>query len=149
MSQHVQYQDPETAAAKWDVAIIHFIICTCAFPSVTCQNVCSEIGLLVQKFTLIYNNWHVYAIGRILTLRAGDTIANMLIKVQLLTRRCPGPRSRWRGAAGSAWVQWRWSLPPERCRTGPPPHSSCWTVRTTSTVCRGPKTHTHTHTHTH
>lgn len=63
----------------------------------------------------------------------------MLMKLQPLTRRCPGPPSRWHGAAGSAWVQWRWSLPPERCRTGPPPHSSCWTVRTTSTVCRREK----------
>ncbi len=38
-SQHAQYQDPETEAAKWNSAIIHFIIYTCAFLTVTCQNV--------------------------------------------------------------------------------------------------------------
>ena len=59
--------------------------------------------------------------------------------MQLLTKRCPGPQSLWPGAAGSAWVQWRWSLPPERCRTAPLPHSSWCALRTTSTVCKGDK----------
>ena len=39
VSQHAQYQDPETESDTWDSAIIHFIIYTCAFPSVNCQNV--------------------------------------------------------------------------------------------------------------
>lgn len=34
-SQHAQYQDPETEAAEWNWAIIHFTIDTCAFPTVT------------------------------------------------------------------------------------------------------------------
>ncbi len=39
VSKHVQYQNPETEAAKWNAAIIHFIIYTCAFPTVTCPHV--------------------------------------------------------------------------------------------------------------
>ncbi len=39
VSQHAQYQDPETEAAKWNSAIIDFIIYTCAFLILTCQNV--------------------------------------------------------------------------------------------------------------
>ncbi len=37
VSQHTQYQDPETETAKWNSAVIHFIIYTCAFPTVMCQ----------------------------------------------------------------------------------------------------------------
>ncbi len=33
VSQHEQYQNPETEAAKWNSAITHFIIYTCAFPT--------------------------------------------------------------------------------------------------------------------
>lgn len=62
--------------------------------------------------------------------------ASVMIKVQPLTRRCPGPRSRWRGVAGSAWARRRWSPRPGRCRSGPRLHSSCPPVRTTSTVCK-------------
>ncbi len=36
--QWAQYQDPETEAAKWNSAIIHFIIYTCAY-TVTHENV--------------------------------------------------------------------------------------------------------------
>lgn len=36
-SQHAQYQNPETEAAKWHSAIINFIIYTCAFPTVARQ----------------------------------------------------------------------------------------------------------------
>lgn len=39
VSQHAQHQDPETEAAKWNSAIVHFITYTCDFPAVTCQNV--------------------------------------------------------------------------------------------------------------
>ncbi len=41
-SQHEQYKDPETEAAKWNSAIIHFVIYTCVFPAVTCLNVFSD-----------------------------------------------------------------------------------------------------------
>ena len=37
VSQHAQYQDPETTAAKWNAASINCIIYTCGFPTVTCQ----------------------------------------------------------------------------------------------------------------
>ncbi len=46
VSQHAQYQDPETEAAKGNVAIINFITHTCAFPAVTGQNVFCGKGLL-------------------------------------------------------------------------------------------------------
>ena len=46
VSQHTQYQDPETEAAKWNSAIVSFIIYTCAFPTVTCHNVFCEKGLM-------------------------------------------------------------------------------------------------------
>ncbi len=39
MSQREQHQAPETEAAKWNSAIISFIIYTCDFPTVTSQNV--------------------------------------------------------------------------------------------------------------
>ncbi len=39
VSQHAQHQDRKTWATKWNSAIIHFIIYTCALPSVTCQTV--------------------------------------------------------------------------------------------------------------
>ncbi len=38
------YQDPETEAAEWNSAVINFIIYTCTFPTVTCQNVFRETG---------------------------------------------------------------------------------------------------------
>ncbi len=41
-SQHAQHQDLEAEVAKWNSAIIHLIIYTCAFPTVTCQNVFSS-----------------------------------------------------------------------------------------------------------
>ncbi len=44
VSQHEQYQDPETEAAKWNSVIINFIIHTCAFLTVTCQNIFCEKG---------------------------------------------------------------------------------------------------------
>ncbi len=37
VSQQELYQDPETEAAKWNSAIIDFIIYACAFPTVTWQ----------------------------------------------------------------------------------------------------------------
>lgn len=39
VSQHAQYQLPEIKKAKWNLAIIHVCICTCAFPALKCQNV--------------------------------------------------------------------------------------------------------------
>ncbi len=45
VSQHEQHQDPETEAAKWNSAFIHFIIYTCAFPIEMCQNVFSVKGV--------------------------------------------------------------------------------------------------------
>lgn len=43
VSQRVQCQDPEPEAATWNSNIIHFIIYTCAFPPVTCQNEMSPV----------------------------------------------------------------------------------------------------------
>ncbi len=34
--QHEQYHNPETEAATWNSAIIHFIIYTCTFPDMSC-----------------------------------------------------------------------------------------------------------------
>ncbi len=34
-SQHEQYQDPETEAAKWNSAVIDFIIYSCAFTAMS------------------------------------------------------------------------------------------------------------------
>lgn len=42
MSQHATRQDPETEAARWDSAIVHFIIYICDFPTVTCQDAFTE-----------------------------------------------------------------------------------------------------------
>ena len=36
VSLHAEYQVSETEAAKWNLAIINFIIYTCVFPTVTC-----------------------------------------------------------------------------------------------------------------
>ena len=49
VSQHAQYQGPENEAAKWNSAIIHLITYTCAFPTVTCQNVFCENSQLSTK----------------------------------------------------------------------------------------------------
>ncbi len=42
VSQHVQYQDPETEAAKLNSAIIKCLFYTYTFHAVTCQNVLCE-----------------------------------------------------------------------------------------------------------
>ncbi len=47
VSQYARYKDPETEAAKWNSAVIHFIIYTCAYPAVTHQ-----IGYLLLIVTL-------------------------------------------------------------------------------------------------
>lgn len=49
LSQHEQYQDPETAAHKQNSVMTDFIIYTCAFPTVTYQKVFCEKGLLIDK----------------------------------------------------------------------------------------------------
>ncbi len=41
VSEHEQYQDPETEAAKWNSAMFRFVIYTCGF-TVTCQNIFCE-----------------------------------------------------------------------------------------------------------
>ncbi len=38
---NTEHQDPETEAAKWNSATIHFIIYTWPFSTVTCQNACT------------------------------------------------------------------------------------------------------------
>ncbi len=49
MSQRVQYQDLETEAAKWNSAIIHFIIYTFAFPTMTCQmSSCADVCIMSE-----------------------------------------------------------------------------------------------------
>ncbi len=64
MSYHVQYQDLEIEAAKWNSANIHFIIYACAFPTVTCQNAFCVKGLsldsqlsLPAQLTWVYTNF--------------------------------------------------------------------------------------------
>ncbi len=42
VSQHAKYH------TKWNSAIIHFIICTYAFTTVTCQNVVSFVRPLIR-----------------------------------------------------------------------------------------------------
>ncbi len=42
--QHAQYQNVETEAAKWNSAIIKFIIHICSLCAATCQNVLCEKG---------------------------------------------------------------------------------------------------------
>lgn len=46
VNQHAQYQDPKPEAANWNSDIIHYIIYTCAFLTVACQNIVFEKGLL-------------------------------------------------------------------------------------------------------
>lgn len=41
-NQHFQYQCQHTETAKWNLAIIYFIIQACDFSIVTCQNVFRE-----------------------------------------------------------------------------------------------------------
>ncbi len=53
VSQHAQYQDPETEAAKWNSAIINYIMCACAFPTETCQNVCWPTGISYLTAVLV------------------------------------------------------------------------------------------------
>ena len=53
VSQRAQYQDPETEATKWNSAVINFIIYTCAFPAVTCQNVFLEKGFCCAVSPLV------------------------------------------------------------------------------------------------
>ncbi len=48
ISQHAQHKDPDTEAAKWNSAIINFIIYICAFYTVIFQNVFRENGLLCR-----------------------------------------------------------------------------------------------------
>ncbi len=48
VNQHAQCYDPETEAAKWNSAIIHFIIYAGAFPTVTCRNVLCKKCLFDQ-----------------------------------------------------------------------------------------------------
>lgn len=57
LSQHEQYQDPETAAHKQNSVMTDFIIYTCAFPTVTYQKVFCEKGLLIDK---LKTNWLNY-----------------------------------------------------------------------------------------
>ncbi len=59
VSQHEQYQDPETEAAKWNSAIIHFIIYTCAFPTVTVKKphrarLINQLGWYISHY---FDNW--------------------------------------------------------------------------------------------
>ncbi len=56
VSQHGQYQNPETEAAKWNSAIID--IYTCDFPAVTCQNVFHEKDL--QEDETLWGNMQIF-----------------------------------------------------------------------------------------
>lgn len=49
VSQLAQNQDSETEATKWNALVFHFITYTCAFPTVTCQNVLSEKGPVLNS----------------------------------------------------------------------------------------------------
>lgn len=44
VNQHKQYKEPKTEAAKRNSAYIYFVIYTCTFSEVRCQNVFSEKG---------------------------------------------------------------------------------------------------------
>ncbi len=55
VNQHTRYQDPETKAATWNSAIIHSIICTCAFPTAACQNVSSEKDPFILWMFIVFN----------------------------------------------------------------------------------------------
>ncbi len=54
VSQHAQYQHPETEAAAWHSDVMHFIIHTCDFSPVTCQNVFCEKALRCLR--MLYSN---------------------------------------------------------------------------------------------
>ncbi len=62
VSQHVQYQDPEAEAAKWNSAIIHFIISPVLFllwftcQSVLCKTFCTQLKSTCPK---IKNLWPI------------------------------------------------------------------------------------------
>lgn len=51
-SQHAQCQYSETKAVTWNSAITNSIIYTCAFTTVTCENVFSEKGLFIAGIQL-------------------------------------------------------------------------------------------------
>ncbi len=53
----VQHQGRETEAAKWNSAIIHFIIYTCAFPTVTSQK-CQVTSLSTSSYLLLKRSLH-------------------------------------------------------------------------------------------
>ena len=57
VSQHAQYQEPETEATEWNSAIIYFTIYTCAFTTVMCQNVsCGKrLYTSVQKASILHS----------------------------------------------------------------------------------------------
>lgn len=45
------HKDLQTKVKQNVLAIIIFIIYSCAFPTVTCQNVCCEKGLLIPRYS--------------------------------------------------------------------------------------------------
>lgn len=59
VSQLAQYQDLETDAAKWDLAIINCIIYTWAFAAVMCQNVFCEAVHYVEQNSLMNTKCYI------------------------------------------------------------------------------------------
>lgn len=57
LSQH-KNQDPGTEGAKWNSAVINFIIYACAFPPAPCQNVRSQRALCIFGWTVTLTAYH-------------------------------------------------------------------------------------------
>lgn len=49
VNQHGQHQDPESEAGNYNSTIMRFIIDTCAFLAVVCQNVVYSMSLCVKQ----------------------------------------------------------------------------------------------------
>lgn len=76
VSQYVQNQHPETGAAKWNsLLIINFIISTCAFLPVTCQNVFCEQAYYLKIYVLKYLRFNAATdFGQMYSFRRDDSI---------------------------------------------------------------------------
>ncbi len=94
VSWHAKRQEPKTEEAKWKSAIIHFIICTCAFANVACGML--SIKKLIRWFLRKGQTWPsvceapAYAVGPRLRWRAGLAAASLAQSAACAGRRRSG-----------------------------------------------------------
>lgn len=84
MSQHVQYEGPETEAVKWNSAIINVIIYPCAFPNLSWKISSKKVLIFI-----LYVRGILYTFGLCILVVAGrkqtnkQTIQVLLINLVL------------------------------------------------------------------